>query len=232
VAPITGTDHGPTGADQTPEASDVDGGAPTGDGASAPDAPAAAPDTAPEGAPPTPRAHPRRWILETIGIVVFALVVALLLRTFVFQTFFIPSGSMEPSLQIGDRIIVDKLSYHLHGVGRGDIIVFARPLNEDCAGPPVNDLVKRVIGLPGDRISSRGNTVMINGKPLAEPWLPRGTALGQPISPTVVPPNNYYVLGDNRIGSCDSRFWGPVPKSLIVGKVVLRFWPLSTLHFF
>ena len=246
MTPITNTGQGPPGAGRAPEATD--------DAASAPDAGAkadAGPDTdrhseaqgdgggaaGDEGAasgnvgkqPPT---RSRRWILETIGIVVFALVVALLLRTFVFQTFYIPSGSMEPTLQIGDRIIVDKLSYHLHSVDRGDIIVFARPPLEDCAGPPVNDLVKRVIGLPGERISSRGNTVLINGKPLAEPWLPKGEALGQPIPPTVVPPNSYYVLGDNRDGSCDSRYWGPVPRSLIVGKVVLRFWPLSQFHFF
>ena len=161
-----------------------------------------------------------------------ALAIALLMRTFVAQTFYIPSGSMEPTLQIGDRIIVDKLSYHLHGVGRGDIVVFARPPNEECGGPAVNDLVKRVIGLPGEHIASSGNTVLINGKPLAEPWLPKGTALGKPIPPTVVPPNNFYVLGDNRDASCDSRYWGPVPRSLIVGKVVMRVWPLSALHFF
>jgi len=171
-------------------------------------------------------------MVEAVAIVLVALVVALLLRTFVIQTFYIPSGSMEPTLQIGDRIVVDKLSYHLHGVDRGDIVVFARPPSEECGGPAVNDLVKRVIGLPGEHISSEGNTVLINGKPLAEPWLPKGTSLGHPIPPTVVPANSYYVMGDNRAGSCDSRYWGPVARSLIVGKVVLRVWPLSQIHFF
>ena len=84
---------------------------------------------------------------------VVAVLVAVLLRAFVVQTFYIPSGSMEPTLQIGDRILVNKLSYHLHGVDRGDIVVFSRPPAENCGGPEVNDLVKRVIGLPGDVLS-------------------------------------------------------------------------------
>ena len=96
-------------------------------------------------------------------IIAAALVLAVVLRTFVVQTFYIPSGSMEPTLQIGDRILVDKLSYHLHGVHRGDIIVFSRPADENCGGPAVNDLVKRVIGLPGDTISLKAGHVYING---------------------------------------------------------------------
>src|SRR5580700_2472925 len=104
-----------------------------------------------------------RWLLELVGIVVAAVVIALLLRTFVVATYSIPSGSMEPTLQIGDRIAVDKLAYHLHGVDRGNIVVFTTPPNEDCAGPPVADLVKRVIGLPGETISVSGGNVFING---------------------------------------------------------------------
>src|ERR1700734_4508290 len=101
--------------------------------------------------PPTRTQPPKRshWLRETVIVVVVALAAALLLRTFVVQTFYIPSGSMEPTLQIGDRILVNKLSYHLHGVDRGDIVVFSRPPTENCGGPEVNDLVKRVIGLPG-----------------------------------------------------------------------------------
>ena len=101
-----------------------------------------------------------------------AVLVAVLLRAFVVQTFFIPSGSMEPTLQIGDRILVNKLSYHLHGVDRGDIVVFSRPPAENCGGPEVNDLVKRVIGLPGDVVSLSGGYVYIDGKRLDESWLP------------------------------------------------------------
>jgi signal peptidase I len=113
-----------------------------------------------------------RWIVELVGVVVVAILVAVLLRTFVVATYSIPSGSMEPTLQIGDRIVVDKLSYYLHGVDRGNIVVFTTPPNEDCAGPPVADLVKRVIGLPGEIISLQDGSVYINGRLLPEPFLP------------------------------------------------------------
>ena len=101
--------------------------------------------------------------MELVGVVVVAILVAVLLRTFVVATYSIPSGSMEPTLQIGDRIVVNKLSYHLHGVDRTNIVVFSTPPNEDCAGPPVADLVKRVIGLPGEIISLHDGNVYING---------------------------------------------------------------------
>ena len=108
------------------------------------------------------------WLREAVFVVVVAVLVAVLLRTFVVQTFYIPSGSMEPTLQIGDRILVDKLSYHLHGVQRGDIVVFSRPPAENCGGPEVNDLVKRVIGLPGDVLTLSGGYVYVDGKRLNE----------------------------------------------------------------
>src|SRR6202789_4616696 len=106
-----------------------------------------------EGEPPKDRPPSARWIVELVGVVVVAILVAVLLRTFVVATYSIPSGSMEPTLQIGDRIVVNKLSYHLHGVDRTNIVVFRTPPTENCAGPPVSDLVKRVIGLPGETIS-------------------------------------------------------------------------------
>ena len=151
---------------------------------------------------------------------------------------------MEPTLQIGDRIVVDKLSYHLHGVDRGDIVVFSTPPNEDCAGPPVSDLVKRVIGLPGETISLVGGTRRTStGTLLPEPWLPPATrdrdlprAVRQRRTrctiPTGFPSGDVYVMGDNRTESCDSRYWGPIPESTIVGKVDLRIWPLSRFAFF
>ena len=183
-----------------------------------------------------------RWLRETLVVVVVALAAALLLRTFVVQTFYIPSGSMEPTLQIGDRILVDKLSYHLHGVDRGNIVVFRRPADENCGGPPVADLVKRVIGLPGETISLSGGHVFIDGKVLDETWLPNsvqgatfpgpsGTAYSL-TKPYVIPSNHYFVMGDNRGDSCDSRYWGPIARSLIVGKVDVRVWPITSFHFF
>jgi signal peptidase I len=183
-----------------------------------------------------------RWIVELGIVVVVAVIIAVLLRTFVVATYSIPSGSMEPTLQVGDRIVVDKLSYHLHGVDRGNIIVFSTPPKENCAGPPVADLVKRVIGLPGETISLSGGRVYINGKYLPEPWLPQSDqnstepgpsaapyALHQPYR---IPTNEVFVMGDNRTFSCDSRYWGPVKESTIVGKVDFRIWPLSRLAFF
>jgi signal peptidase I len=205
--------------------------------------PADAPDaTADQGRRAADPQRSRRWIAELVGVVVVALVIALVLRTFVVATYSIPSGSMEPTLQIGDRIVVDKLSYHLHGVGRGDIIVFSTPSNENCAGPPVADLVKRVIGLPGETISLSAGRVSINGRLLAEPWLPAATRTAtvpgpsaQPSSlhhPYRIPTGDVYVMGDNRTLSCDSRYWGPLAESKIVGKVDLRIWPISRLNIF
>jgi signal peptidase I len=194
----------------------------------------------PDAAPGNP--SPTRWIKEAAVVVVVAVLVAVLLRAFVVQTFFIPSGSMEPTLQIGDRILVNKLSYHLHGVDRGDIVVFSRPPTENCGGPEVNDLVKRVIGLPGDVISLLNGSVYVDGKKLDETWLPaseQGITVAGPAGnssnlarPYRVPADNYFVMGDNRTDSCDSRYWGPINRSLIVGKVELRVWPLSSLHIF
>jgi signal peptidase I len=203
-------------------------------------------DAVPPGEGPAPEAaaegKSNRWIVELAGVVVVALVVAFLLRTFVIATYSIPSGSMEPTLQVGDRIVVNKLSYHLHGVGRGDIIVFSTPPNENCAGPPVADLVKRVIGLQGETISLSGGNVFINGRLLPQPWLPpaeQGRTYPGPSPeayslhhPFHIPKGDVYVMGDNRTLSCDSRYWGPIRQSTIVGKVDLRIWPLSRLGIF
>ncbi|HEY7946239.1 MAG TPA: signal peptidase I, partial [Acidimicrobiales bacterium] len=159
----------------------------------------------------------RRWIVEWLLVLVVAVGLALGIRAYVAQTYFIPSASMQPTLLIGDRILVDKLSYRLHGVGRGDIVVFATPPKEP-AEPGINDLVKRVIGLPGDVISSKGGRVYIDGRPLHEPYLVPGTVTTD-ITTQKVPPNEYFVMGDNRSDSQDSRFFGPISRSLIVGRV-------------
>lgn len=183
-----------------------------------------------------------RWIVELLGVVGVAILIAVLLRTFVVATYSIPSTSMVPTLQVGDRILVNKLSYHLHDVDRGNIVVFSTPPNEDCGGTPVSDLVKRVIGLPGESISLSGGSVYINGRLLPEPFLPAGARTDTYPGPSNatyslqhpyrIPQGDVYVMGDNRSRSCDSRFWGPIPESTIVGKVDMRIWPLSRLGFF
>jgi signal peptidase I len=189
-----------------------------------------------------PKPSRSRILLQASVVVALAVVIAIVLRTFVVGTYLIPSGSMEPTLMINDRIMVDKLSYHFHGIHRGDIVVFSTPPAENCGGPPVADLVKRVIGLPGETISLSNGAVYIDGKLLAEPWFAPGTeppttpgpsqepyALKHPFK---VPAGHVYVMGDNRTISCDSRYWGPILESSIVGKVDLRFWPLSRIHVF
>jgi signal peptidase I len=176
-----------------------------------------------------PRRRRSRLLVEWAVVLLVAVGVAFGIRTFVAQTFYIPSASMEPTLMVGDRIVVDKLSYHLHAVHRGDIIVFGRPPGENQPG--VDDLVKRVIGLPGDTVASLYGRVFINNKPLNEPWLPPGTVTTG-ITTQKIPPNEYFVMGDNRSDSQDSRFFGPISGNLIVGRVVVRIWPLSSVHAF
>jgi signal peptidase I len=188
------------------------------------------------------KTRPSRLLLEASILVATAVVVAIVLRTFVVGTYLIPSGSMEPTLMINDRIMVDKLSYHLHRVHEGDIVVFSTPPAENCGGPPVADLVKRVIGLPGQSVALSHGQVYINGKLLAEPWLTpqvqQATTPGPSNAPYAlarpykVPAGDLYVMGDNRTVSCDSRYWGPIRESSIVGKVDFRIWPVSRLHFF
>lgn len=173
------------------------------------------------------------WAIILMAVVLSTVV----LRTYVVQSFYIPSGSMLPTLQIGDRIIVNKLSYRFHDPHRGDVVVFARPPLEDQA---YADLVKRVVGLPGETISSSNGNIYIDGKRLSEPWLPPGSnsysgALsgGDPHQqfdlpgPVKIPAGEYYVMGDNRRYSEDSRFFGPIPRSLIVGRAVAVVWPIS-----
>ena len=136
---------------------------------------------------------------------------------------------MEPTIPIGSRVTVNRLAYRHHAVRVGDIIVFASPPNEDCGGAFVSDLIKRVIGLPGQTISLSAGYVLINGKRLSELWLPPsvgGTTFPGPSGvrynlahPYRVPAGDYFVMGDNRGDSCDSRYFGPIPKDLIVGKV-------------
>jgi signal peptidase I len=162
----------------------------------------------------------RHWVVGWLLVIVLAALASVLLRLFVVQTFFVPTTSMVPTLQPGDRILVLKVGYSL---SRGAIVVFHHP-KADTEGPLNEDLVKRVIGLPGETISSEGNTVYINGKPLAESWLPKGTQLGQAITKQKIPPGYYFVMGDNRTDSYDSRDWGPIPADSIVGRVFLIVW--------
>jgi signal peptidase I len=196
----------------------------------------------PELPPPSPqpaghrhfarrRSGGMRSIVEWVVIISIALIGALVIRTVLFQAFFIPSASMDPTLKVHDRILVNKLSYHTHAVHRGDIVVFKRSAHMPISEGEIKDLVKRVIGLPGETIESTPDQhIEINGHILNEPYLPPGTALGPPIPKQVIPSGHYFVMGDNRTDSSDSRFFGPIARSQIVGRAFILIWPLSDFH--
>jgi signal peptidase I len=195
--------------------------------------------------PPSGRTLARRIIIEWVVLIAAALAIAFVIKTFLFQAFYIPSGSMEPTLMIGDRVLVNKLSYDFHDVHRGDIVVFTAPPDARSSG--IDDLVKRVIGLPGETVTARSNggidDVYINGRRLREPYLPQGTSTtmtsvppgcGQPAGGQpgcVVPPGRVFVLGDNREDSKDGRVFGTIKQSSIVGRVFIKIWPLSSIGF-
>ena len=189
-----------------------------------------------------------RTVFEWVGLVVLALVIALLIKTFLFQAFYIPSESMVPTLEVGDRVLVNKLSYDLHDVHRGDIVVFAAGPNEEWHRAGIDDLVKRVIALPGETITQcQPNRVCIDGRLLDESYLPKGTITDLPENlPYItnaegkkvlvcdadspqggckVPAGTIFVMGDNRTNSQDARANGPIKESSIVGRVFLRIWP-------
>ena len=179
-----------------------------------------------------------RAALEWGAVIVGALVMALLVKAFLFQAYYIPSPSMEPTLGQGDRIIVNKLSYRLHDVNRGDLVVFKAP--EGTGG--VDDLIKRVVGLPGELIRVANGRVLIDNGMLLEPYLPLqdGTAglstsancanLPGDVDGCRVPPGHVFVLGDHRANSRDSRFFGPIPEDSIRGRAFLRIWPLGEMR--
>lgn len=177
---------------------------------------------------PQRRRRWRRGLAETVITLLVAALLSVLLRTYACGVFWIPSASMVPTLAVYDWILVQKAFFSWHGVREGDIVVFTHPPLDRCGGARAGDLVKRVIALPGQTIYSSGNSIYINGHLLAEPYLPAYDPLGPPIAssrhPYRVPPGEFYVLGDNRADSCDSRYRGPIRGSSIIGKAVLVIW--------
>jgi signal peptidase I len=164
----------------------------------------------------------REWLLVIGG----ALVVALLIRTFLFQAYEIPSPSMVNTLNVGDRVLVNKLAYKFHDIHRGDVVVFKRPPGEP--DPKIKDLIKRVIGLPGDTLESKDGVVYVNDKPLTEPYF-QPPAATENLTRQIVPDGMVFVMGDNRGNSHDSRAFGAIDEDLIVGRAFVIVWPLSHL---
>jgi signal peptidase I len=182
----------------------------------------------PAGDEPPPRAAParRRQGFEWLVLVACSLAVALLVRSFLIQAFYIPSESMIPTLHKNDRVLVNKLSYKLHDIHRGDVIVFEAP--PGTATSEVKDLIKRVIGLPGESIEGRGGNIYIDGRIIDEPYLPADVR-SREFPPEKVPPDHYWVLGDNRLDSKDSTFFKSIGQSAIVGRAFVRIWPVGNL---
>jgi signal peptidase I len=185
-----------------------------------------------------PKASGLRNVLEWVVIAGGALLVAFVIKTFLLQAFYIPSLSMAPTLKINDRVLVNKLSYDLHDVHRGDVVVFESPPND---GSATKDLIKRVIGLPGDTVEASNGHVVINGQVLKEPYIQPDVETRGPMCQTeslpgcqgrdkvIVPKDTYFVMGDNRSNSRDSRFIGAIPGSLIIGRAFVRVWPVTAL---
>lgn len=194
--------------------------------------------------------HATTWRLRRgLSLAVLAIALALLLRAFVLQAFWIPTASMEPTLVPGDRVLVSKLAARLGGVHRGDVVVFEDPRPEPEAGggpasaflrwvlaglgvaqPADQDFVKRVIALPGESWEIRRGAVYIDGRRLDEPYLDP-TVDARSFGPATVPPGRLFVLGDNRTRSGDSRFTqlGYVPEDKVVGRAVAVIWPPSRM---
>ena len=176
----------------------------------------------------------QRMVIEWLVVLVCGLGLALLMKAFLVEVFVIPSGSMEPTLMINDRVAVYKLGYRFGDVDRGDVVVFSLPGQSD----DTNDLIKRVVAVGGDAFELRAGRVYIDGAPLDEPYLtvtdatyPSGPIPGcvNPPEPDrcEVPEGMILVLGDNRTGSRDGRYFGPVDVDTVVGGAFLKIWPLN-----
>lgn len=183
-----------------------------------------------------------RRVLEYAGVAVAAVLVALAIQAWVVKPYSIPSGSMRDTLRPGDRVLVNRFVYHLREPQRGDVVVFHYPRDPSVV------FIKRIVGAPGDVLDVRDGRLYVNGRSVHEPFVHRtggqtdptiaeptlpGSTLHDPWSlsiPYTVPAGRYFVMGDNRTDSDDSRDWGTVPRSAIVGEGLLTYWPLSRLH--
>lgn len=187
-----------------------------------------------EGTRPASKKKRPAW-RETFDTVAGALLIALITRGAVAEPRYIPSGSMEPTLEINDRLIVEKLSNYTHSVHRGDILVFYPPM-ENPAHPNAltstmrwlgltgdEAYIKRVIGLPGESIEVHNGKVLVNGKALTEPYIKEPPFYD--MARITIPPDSLFMMGDNRNNSADSHVWGTLPEANIIGHASFRFWP-------
>jgi signal peptidase I len=187
------------------------------------------PESSPESTSPQPLLVQlwQKWG-ENIKILVLALGLAFFIRTFIAEPRYIPSESMLPTLEIGDRLIVEKLSYYTHLPHRGDIVVFEPPPQLQAQGYLVDQaFIKRVIGLPGDTVEVKDGRVFVDRQLLTEAYIAEPP--NYLMSSIVVPSGQLFVMGDNRNNSNDSHIWGFLPKANIIGHACFRFWPIEHL---
>ncbi len=182
-----------------------------------------------------------RTLIEWVAVAVGALAVALLIKAFLLQAFYIPSASMVDTLHENDRVLVNKLSYRIGDIDRGDVIVFEKPPG---AGGNIDDFIKRVVALPGETITIVDGAVYIDGALLDEPYTGEQRTVPRPIEIVsqgctnepaedrcVLADGWYFVMGDNRGNSTDSRVFGPIHKDTVVGRAFLKVWPIGDLGF-
>ena len=164
----------------------------------------------------------KHWLIDWGETIVVAFLLALIIRAFFLQIFWIPSSSMEPSLDIKDRVVVNKVAYHFRSPRRGEIVVFRQVAPPDTEK---RDIIKRVKGLPGEIVQLKDGYVYINGKKIDETH-----AMNRDVAdygPLAIPDDKYFVLGDNRPASADSRYWGLLPKDHLIGPAFMLIWPLN-----
>jgi len=158
---------------------------------------------------------------EWVIIIAIAFVLSIVIRNYLIDTRIVPTGSMLPTIQLQDRLIVDRIFYKYDTIERGDVIVFTAPMDAD----EDKDLVKRTIGLPGEKLEVKEGAVYINDKVLNEPYVVEPADYNY--GPVTIPEDSYFMLGDNRRYSKDSHVWGYVPADNILGRVWIRYWPME-----
>jgi signal peptidase I len=184
------------------------------------------------------RGLPRPWqvAIEWLITIIGAILIVLAVKQWVVNPYRIPSSSMEPTLhcarpayqceaRFSDRVLACRFCYRIAGPKRGDIVVFHTPPLAAARCGEGGVYVKRLIGLPGELWEERGGYVYINGKPLSEPYIKAPRRDSRTIAPIRIPRGRYFMMGDNRVSSCDSRRWGTVPHTNLIGKVIATYWP-------
>jgi signal peptidase I len=186
--------------------------------------------------------HPARIAIDWIVTLGIAVAVVLTVKVEVANPYRIPSASMEPTLRcarptagcdatFSDRVIANRLAYRFHDPHRGDIVVFDAPAAAKRECSEGGTFVKRIVGLPGEVVSERGGRVYVDGKQLDESYVDSRRRDAMTRTWPRVPSGEYFVMGDNRVASCDSRTWGPVPRKNLIGPVLLTYWPLNRISF-